>query len=482
MASYQGFIGQAYTSQAVTVAADRSINLYCESVDADAGYQAGKAPMVLYRTPGLNLLQTLPDAPVRAEFAINGRVFAVAGQTFFELTSATTNVKWGSVAASTLPAQMCSNGVQVLILSGGLGYIFNLTTNIFSPIAEGGGFPANAVSITTIDTYFLALAGDTSEFYISSPLDGTTWNALNFSGSEEPDNAVAIAESHLYLWIFGQDDIVIFEDTGASITPFQRVPGSQIEQGCGAAASILTADNTLMWLGMDARGSNVFYRADGFLPTRISNYGVETALAGYSTTSDCVGYSYQDEGHLFCVWHFPTANATWVYDVGEKKWHERLLWTPSAMAWSASLARYHVSAFGMHIVGDYTSGNLYQMSEAFATENGANIRWLRSAPYLSNEEVTLIHHRLQLDMQTGDGVAGAPDYEPQVMLRYSDDGGRTWSDEIWESCGATGEYLTRVLFNRLGDSRRRAYEASGTDPIPTVALIGASLLIEKGIS
>ena len=477
MAPYPGFVGQAYTTRSTAVSANRCINLYPETVNADAGYPAGKAPIVVYRTPGLGLLQTLPDGPIRGEFEINGRAFVVAGATLFEVgNNGTSHTTIGTVANSTEPAQMVATEVQLLVLSAGLGYIYNMVTGVFSQILADA-FPNPAVACTTIDTYMIVLHGGTNQFFISAPLDGTVWSGLDFSSDEEPDTAVTLAQNHLYLWIFGQNEIVIYQDSGGSAFPFTRIPGSQIEQGCAALNSVITADNTLMWLGKDPRGAGVFYRGNGFLPDRISDYGVEFAISQYSTVADCIGYSYQDGGHLFCVWSFPTANATWVYDVGEKKWHERLYF--SAGQYSASRARFHMFAFGMHIVGDYTNGNLYEMSEQYPTDNGAPIRWLRSAPHLSIEDQWLFYSQIQIDMQTGSGT-NDPSYDPQVVLRASNDGGYTWGNEQYASCGATGQYNKRVIFNRQGRSRNRVFELSGSDPVQQISIINAYLTLQKG--
>src|SRR6185437_11045402 len=107
MAPYPGFCDQAYKTRSTAVASNRCVNLFPETVNADAGYPAGKAPVVLYRTPGLGLLQTLPDAPIRGEFEINGRAFVVAGATLFEIgNNGTSYTTIGSVGNSTDPEQM----------------------------------------------------------------------------------------------------------------------------------------------------------------------------------------------------------------------------------------------------------------------------------------------------------------------------------------------------------------------------------------
>ena len=70
------------------------MNLFAEAIPAAPG---GAGRLVLYRTPGLKLLQTLPTAPVRGLYAINGRVFAVAGNVFYELLTPTTYIARGTL-------------------------------------------------------------------------------------------------------------------------------------------------------------------------------------------------------------------------------------------------------------------------------------------------------------------------------------------------------------------------------------------------
>jgi hypothetical protein len=74
-------------------------------------------------------------------------------------------------------------------------------------------------------------------------------------------------------------------------------------------------------------------------------------------------------------------------------------------------------------------------------------------------------------METGVGI-GFDD--PKVCLRFSDDGGHTWSNEKWRSAGKTGQFKQRVKWNRLGQFRDRVWEVSGADPVKTV-LISAYL-------
>ncbi len=68
---------------------------------------------------------------------------------------------------------------------------------------------------------------------------------------------------------------------------------------------------------------------------------------------------------------------------------------------------------------------------------------------------------------------------PQIMLRYSNDAGKTWSSEKWRSMGKVGEYKRRARWNRMGQFRQRVLELSISDPIPRF-IMGAYAKIERG--
>jgi hypothetical protein len=80
---------------------------------------------------------------------------------------------------------------------------------------------------------------------------------------------------------------------------------------------------------------------------------------------------------------------------------------------------------------------------------------------------------------TTEAYPEAPGYNPQIMLRWSDDGGHTWSNEHWKSMGKIGNYGYRTIWRRLGMTvklRDRVYEISGSDPVK-IAIMGAELLL-----
>jgi hypothetical protein len=71
-------------------------------------------------------------------------------------------------------------------------------------------------------------------------------------------------------------------------------------------------------------------------------------------------------------------------------------------------------------------------------------------------------------MATGVGLNTGQGSDPQVMLRYSTDGGQNWSNELMRDAGAIGKTLSRVSFNSLGMGTDWAFEVSISDPVSRV--------------
>lgn len=108
------------------------------------------------------------------------------------------------------------------------------------------------------------------------------------------------------------------------------------------------------------------------------------------------------------------------------------------------------------------------------------IRRVRRAPVVQQDDQWIFHKDFQLDLKTGIGLDGATTtqgHDPQVMLRWSNNGGRTWSNEHWVSAGKIGQYRRRALWRRLGRARNRVYELTVSDPVAW-QIVAAYLAVE----
>ena len=117
--------------------------------------------------------------------------------------------------------------------------------------------------------------------------------------------------------------------------------------------------------------------------------------------------------------------------------------------------------------------------DKFTDADGGPIRRLRRSPHLSVDDDWLFYHSFQVILETGQGLSSGQGSDPQLMLRWSNNGGKTWGNEHWVSSGEIGEYGTRALWRRLGRGYNRVFEVAVTDPVPWRG-IGAYMDVAKG--
>jgi hypothetical protein len=133
----------------------------------------------------------------------------------------------------------------------------------------------------------------------------------------------------------------------------------------------------------------------------------------------------------------------------------------------------------MYLVGDYENGKVYSIENAIYTEDGTTIRRLRRAPHLVADFQREYFDELQIQFQPGVGLNDGQGSDPQAMLRWSNDGGSTWSNEHWTTIGKIGRYTNRAIWRRLGFARDRIFEVAISDPVKAV-IISANLKSSVG--
>ena len=535
-------LGGSYVARSINAADNRMVNLFAEAIPEGSG---GKEAGFLLRCPGLRLLATVGDGPIRGLWVTNGVAYVVSGSKFYSLSTSYTATLIGTVSGSG-PVSMADNGTQIFIACNPLSYIYNTSTAVFAQITDVD-FPG-AGSVGYLDGYFVFNEPDSQKFWVTSLLDGTSVDPLDFASAEGyPDNVISLIVDHREIFLFGTTSVEVWYDAGTPDFPLARIQGAFMEVGCEAAYSVAKLDNSVFWLGSDARGRGIVYRANGYTPARISTNAVEYAIQGYGNISDAVAYTYQQDGHPFYVLIFPSAQATWVYDVSTTLWHERAGFEDGQFTRHRSNCQ--MSYNSEIVVGDYADGRLYAFDLDVYADDDQIQKWLRSWRALATGQNNLkrtAHHSLQLDAETGVGLnaypgydaedlateagdiivaefvqgylvtqagdqlvteagdgneplvtqvepaedyngyaleteayTATPGYDPQVMLRWSDDAGHTWSNEHWNSMGKLGAYGTRTIWRRLGMTekiRDRVYEVSGTDPVK-IAIMGAELFV-----
>lgn len=469
-------LGTSYVARSVNAADNRMVNLFPEVIP-----EGGKSTGFLNRCPGLVLKFTVGIGPIRGMWQFGNYGYVISGNSLYRVDSSWATNLIGTIAG-TGPVSMADNGTQLFIAANPTGYIYNSSTLAFGQITDVD-FPG-AVTVSYLDGYFVFSEPNSQKVWVTSLYDGATIDPLDFASAEgSPDNLVALLVDHREVWLFGTNSVEVWYNSGGADFPLSRIQGAANEIGCDAPYSVAKLDNSVFWLGADARGHGIVYKAQGYTGVRISTHAVEYAIQNYSTIADAVAYTYQQEGHAFYVLSFPTAQKTWVFDASTGGWHER------AGFLDGEFVRHRSNCFmsfnNLPIVGDYDNGNVYAFDLSVYVDHDQPQKYVRSWRALAANQNNLkrtSQHSLQVDCEAGVGASGTgQDSDPQMMLRWSDDGGHRWGNFHSRPMGKIGETGTRVIWRRLGMTtllRDRVYEISGTDPTKVV-IMGAELHVAQ---
>lgn len=372
-AAVPGFVGPANVQAALNADAEELINF----MPAPIPPGQSKVGTWLQGTPGYRPWLNIPTSPIRGMFQQDGRAWVVGGTTFYEVFAGKTYTGY----TPTIPddgylASLCSNGSagnQVMVTSGGNGYIFNTQTNTFAQIVDAD-FPTNVRMGEFMDGYFFVMKADTRQFNISALEDGTSWDALDVAErSEASDNINALVRNHRVIAIIGSKTSEFWYDNGDANFPFAPTQGDFVEHGSVAPFTVRRLSDTLFWLGRDEDGNGAVWALSGVAPKTISPPAINRIIqaAGTGTTHDLslsVAWTYQQDGHQFyCLnpsYDDSTTEDRWtlVYDLMMDRWHKRAQWDHTIGHFLVDRPQCHMHFAGKHLVGDRLSGMIYEMS------------------------------------------------------------------------------------------------------------------------
>lgn len=388
----------------------------------------------------------------------------------------------------------------------------------FSVIPSSDGAFTGADVVDILDNYFIYNNPNTQQYAASNLLSPIT-PALSFASKfTGPDNLVSLIADHGQIYLLGEQTSEVWADAGTFPFPFQRIPGSSSQHGIVAKFSVSRVGNSFAYLSKNIRGQAQVVMMNGYFPERISTHAVENTLVN-AYVEDAVAWTYQQEGHEVYVITFPTLDLTWAYDTSTGMWH-KWLWVDNYNNYHQHRGICSANFQNMVLVGDYQNGIIYELDPNNYTDDGQNIRRLRRAPHIVSDFQRQYFDELQIHFQPGVGiqnpnavipsatpvnqspyyiynnqnyvillgsnlvignVTDAPGVSPQAMLRWSNDGGSTWSNEHWVSIGKEGKYKNRAIWRRLGTARDRVFEVVVTDPIKAV-IVSANLKATAGES
>ena len=388
----------------------------------------------------------------------------------------------------------------------------------FTQIPSTDGAFSGGNTVDTVDNYFVYNRPNTQQFGSSDPLSPISQTTSFASKDGSPDNLVSIIVDHREVFLLGETSSEVWIDVGAVPFPFQRIPGTSTQHGIAAVYSMARLANSFAYVSRNSRGQGMIVQMNGYIPQRISTHAVENTLVN-QYIDDAIAYTYQLEGHECYVVTFPTIDLTWVYDSTTQMWHKWLS-VDNANVYHRHWSNCSAVFQNMVLVGDYKNGKIYELDRSNYTDDGNEVRRLRRAPHLVTDLQRQYFDEFQIQFQPGVGTTGfyIPTAEnfiqspyiiysdaslvigaletlilgiqnkinptdvtayPQAMLRWSNDGGSTWSREYWVAIGSMGRFKNRAIWRRLGMARDRVFEVVVTDPVKAV-IVSANLKASVG--
>ena len=410
---------------------------------------AGKIGFPIFAVSGIKQFADATDGPCRGLFPLGSTLYGVLSRQVKPIDVA------GSVGTAlggftgdgaVYMDQNQKTTPQVALVSEGTRKY--IESGVLSEISDTDLPPPN--STVTIGGYSI-MGIDSGRFHISSINEMTTFAALDFATAEQnPDKLVRAFRRGNELMLMGEKTTEPWTNTGAAAFPFERLSIPPMEFGLLARDSAAIVDEAMVWLAHDG----TVRLAEAYNSLRISNHSVERSIAAETDKSTIEGFSYSERGHTYYV--LSGTGFTWVFDhtlaltVGMMDaWHERESYTIGR--WRA---RAHAEFEGKNIVGDYSTGKLYEIDPDTYDEAGNHLVMTIQIP-VHAYPMKIRLNAIYVDVIPGVGLNSTDAHlsNPQMMCSMSKNGGITFGKERTRSLGGIGERNTRVKFTRFGKTK-----------------------------
>lgn len=473
----QGF----YVSESLPISAQECVNFYPNIPQTGTVTQQS-----LFGTPGLVEIATAGDDETnRGLHVFNSIPFAVNAENLYRIDRSFDAFNVASFTAvqvngatdlpGTARVQMADNGESggqmCIILPESIAqfnaYIFTTAGGLVQ--ISDSDFDGPVSSVVYIDGFFLFTKKDGNSFFISDLRDGLVYNALDFADAEvdpDPIQAASVLRNEVLIW--GSQTMEPFQNIGGAGFPFLRIEGAVQDKGLDAVNSLVAIDGNIAFIGGAVQEQAAIWITSGGKASPLSTTAIDNQIRTYTDTvvENAFAVTYSQSGALFAAFTFP-GQETFVFEAVSGLWHTRESTNNDvAVEWRVSNI---VEAYGELIVGDLFNNKFGIIDKDVFTEYDVEIKRHFVLPPLDNGGDPFFNNSIEAVGESGIGNTVDPGLNPTVLLSFSDDGGRTFSDTLPRSFGLKGDYLFRTIWNQLGRvARERMYRFDVSDPVKWV--------------
>ncbi len=495
---------------------ERLVNMYPEVMSGERF--DGRKTLHLHSSPGCRLFSTLP-AYEESYHRINrlhnhrGTLYASAGSELYRISKEGTPTNVDGIGTPAGAIQMVSLNDDLVILQDGTLRVYR---------SSSGEHVTNVPNLGRVgymsehDGYIFVIFENNRQFAVSQLDNPLIFDPIDyFEAAFESDALIATVRRGRYQVMIGTQTTEFWVSLGFDgaigvTVPFVRSDLESLERGCLKSSTVATTDDATFWVGDDRR---VYMLTNDRRFTSVSNYVVERKIRDEDPIDATIMRFYS---HTWYSLRF--SDTSFLYDANYGLWHER---KTDGGSW---IAKDVVWCYGKNIIAPRTpfdrehddTGIIGCIDEEEHTDLGFYINREVRTPSLYNYNRRMGMRRLEVDVEGGQGepmdetidltryltnsdvavnevnktaqpvevdekdvfldgrrVFLGEDHEkiehgeePELLLDYSDDGGRKWSKTLPMKTGNAGDYQRRCVWNNLGLFRNRTLRFRFSHPVP----------------
>lgn len=448
-------IGPSYQSRDVPLSAQVTKNLYPQ-VDKE-----GRVIVSLHTFPGLKVWASGLGTGYRGHHVMDDIYYIVYDTTLYEIPSTGAEISRGTITGSGM-CGFSDNGDVLAITTGSTWYTYTASTTTLA--SDPDSDLVNPTTTGYLNSQYLFDNNDTTSAkgeFITSAVGSVAIDALDFATAEShPDDLIRIFVFDQLVYMMGSKSFETWFNSGVGRPPFDRTQGGT--KPIGIAGRDAITEQGLLYFLDDER---IPRKLAGYDTLPIGNPPLGQAFDSQSTVSDCIVFSMNLEHQDIIVYTFPTAGETWAYSVQTDSWFQ-LSHGVDGDRWRGAGHEY---VYEKHLIPDHTNGNVYELDFNTYTNNSEVMQRQRATATIHSGLYgeagrEMWFNRVEFVIDVGEGLTTGQGSDPTLMVRYSDDGGYTWSAIDSYSIGETGDYLKKIELFQQGKAFQRVYELTYTDP------------------
>jgi len=316
--------------------------------------------------------------------------------------------------------------------------------------------------------------GNSNQFCISDAGILTSINGLNFAtAATRPGTLQRVVTFNEIIYVFTDTYAAKWWNTGSGNPPVDRITNDVVQIGLKEPRSIGRNKRYMYWLGTD---SAVYRTVNGEL-SEPGTIPLVTEFFKYNT-SGAIGLCYNLRGQDFYQLYFPAENKTWAFNESGG-WFEI---TSGVIEAGVAITSY-TENYGKKLIG--IGGYLYELKDGLYQASGDPMIRERVSDKITSASLfgaeyagrMVEHNSISVTAE----VVGLLDDAPHMIIGFSDDGGRNYTDVFVEG-GELGEnsYMWLFELHDLGSSLDRRYRVRISDNVKA-SIQGGSMEVNLGI-